>query len=95
MIHATAQPTATGEPMDSFSGFAVERLVLDPSAWTSLSELLEACRLWTREKGMPKDATNMTLFRRLREWSGDGVGGHRHGATGAQVKGYTGVRLKA
>jgi hypothetical protein len=78
-------PAATGDSMDSFSGFAVERLVLDPSAWTSLSELLEA----------PKDATSMTFFRRLRAWGGNGVRGHRHGATGAQIKGYTGVRLKA
>jgi hypothetical protein len=88
-------PTATGDSMDSFSSFAVERLVLDPSAWTSLSELLEAYHLWTREKGMPKDATSMTFFRRLREWGGDSVKGHRHGAPGAQVKGYAGVRLKA
>jgi hypothetical protein len=34
--------TATGDLTDSFSGFAVEHLVLDPSAWTSSTELLEA-----------------------------------------------------
>jgi hypothetical protein len=87
--------TTTGDLADNFSAFAVERLVLDPSAWTSSTELLEAYRLWGREKGMPKDATGMTFFRRLREWSGNRVKGLRRGATGAQVKGYTGVRLKA
>jgi hypothetical protein len=59
-------PAATGDLTDSFSGFAVERLVLDPSAWTSSTELLEAYQLWGREKGMPKDATGLTFFRRLR-----------------------------
>ena len=80
---------------DSFSRFAVERLVLDPSAWTSSTELLEAYHLWGREKGIPRDATGLTFLRRLREWGGDRVKGLRRGATGAQVKGYTGVRLKA
>jgi hypothetical protein len=44
---------------------------------------------------MPKDATGVTFFRRLREWGGDRIKGLRHGAEGAQIKGYTGVRLKA
>jgi hypothetical protein len=88
-------PTATGDLTDSFSGFAVEHLVLDPSAWTSSTELLEAYYLWGRRKETPKDVTGVTFFRRLREWGGDRVKGLRRGATGAQVKGYTGVRLKA
>ena len=86
---------ATGDLTDSFSGFAVERLVLDPSARTSSTELLEAYQLWGREKGMPKDATGLTFFRRLREWGGGSVKGFRRGVVGAQVKGHTGVRLKA
>ena len=49
-------PAATGDLTDSFSGFAVERLVLDPSAWTSSTQLLEAYQLWGREKGNTKDA---------------------------------------
>ena len=49
--------TATGDLTDSFSGFAVEHLVLDPSAWTSSTELLEAYYLWGRRKEMPKDVT--------------------------------------
>jgi hypothetical protein len=87
--------TAPRDLTDSFTGFAVERLVLDPSAWTSSTELLEAYHLWGREKGMPKDATGVIFFRRLREWGGDRVKGLRRGATSAPVKGYTGVRLKA
>jgi hypothetical protein len=89
------QLAATADLMDGFSGFVIERLVLDPSAWTSSTELLEAYHLWGREKGMPKDATGVTFFRRLREWGGDRIKGLRHGAEGAQIKGYTGVRLKA
>jgi len=85
---------ATGNWTDSFSGFAVERLVLDPSAWTSSTELLEAYQLWGREKGMPKDATGVTFFRRLHEWGGDRVKGLRRGIPSARVKGYVGVRLK-
>jgi hypothetical protein len=87
--------TATGDLTDSFSGFAVERLVLDPSAWTSSTELLEAYQLWGREKRMPKDPTGLTFFRRLREWGGGSVKGFRRGVAGPQVAGYTGVRLKA
>ena len=61
---------ATGDLTDSFSGFAVERLVLDPSARTSSTELLEAYQLWGREKGMPKDATGLTFFRRSANGAG-------------------------
>jgi hypothetical protein len=83
-----------GSLTDSFSRFAVEHLVLDASAETSSTELIEAYHLWRRAKGMPKEATDITFFRRLREWGGDRVRGVRRGATGAQVKCYTGLRLK-
>jgi hypothetical protein len=82
------------EETNAFSGFAVEHLVLDASAWTSSTALLEAYQLWSRERGLPQGATSLTFFRLLRDSGGGRVKGFRRGVAGAQIKGYSGVRLK-